>query len=138
MANKIRKLTRYIVWCGAQLNYRTFGEDGDTGKILLCLIYFFLYFNMHAFVQVLAIGHHDTTEVLGIDLTSLIKLIFIAAGALIYYLVHRSFKNFKVLRNAEFGHISTKKRRIHTAFIFLFLIFEFYVLLVIMSPSFNP
>jgi hypothetical protein len=134
---KIRKLVRYVYWCGAQLNYRTFGESGDTGKMLLCLIYALLLLNIAAFIQVAAIGHQNANEVYGSNVMAVVKVMIVALAGLIYYLVHRKFRNYPILKNPEFMHVSDKTRRIHTILIFLFPVFEIYALLVMMSPSFH-
>ena len=135
--SEIRKLIRYVYWCGAHFNYRTFGESGDTGKMLLCLIYALVLFNIAAFIQVAAIGHQNANEVYGTDIVVVAKFVIVALAGLIYYVVHRKFRNYPILKNPEFMHVSDKTRRIHTILIFLFPVFEIYALLVIMSPSFH-
>lgn len=136
--SKIRRLARYVYWCGSHLNYKTFGESGDTGKILLCLLYALFLLITTAFIQVSVIGHQNANEVYGANLMVVIKIAIVALAGLIYYLVHRKFRNYPVVKNPEFMHVSDKTRRIHTLLIFLFLAFEFYALLIIMSPSFHP
>ncbi|MGQ2983938.1 hypothetical protein [Flavobacterium sp.] len=136
--SKIRKLIRYVYWCGANLNYRTFGESGDIGKMLLCLIYAMFLLITVCLLQVVMIGHQDANEVYGTDIVVVAKFVIVGLAGLIYYGVHRKFRNYPILKNPEFMHVSDKTRRVHTALIFLFLAFEFYALLVIMSPSFHP
>lgn len=134
---KLRKLVRYIYWCGAHLNYKTSGESGDTGKMLLCLIYTLFLLITASLIQVAAIGHQNAKEVYGNNFAIIVKVIIVALGGLIYYFVHNKFRAYPILKNPEFMHINRKTRRTHTLFIFLFLLFELYALLVIMSPSFH-
>ena len=131
----INKLIRYIFWCGGHLNYKNFGEDGHTGITLIVLNLVLLIGNVVSLIRVFLFGHTKffTSE----KYDFFIKIILALFILVLYYYFEKKFKNIGVKLNQEFNHIKKSKRIRDTFFIFLFLIFQFYIFLIIMSPSFE-
>jgi hypothetical protein len=135
---KIKKIIRYSYWCLAHINYKHFEEDGETGKIILSIITFFGFIDVIVFFRVLFFHHVDLREILGELNTNYFKIFGLVICVLIYYFFQKIFKNFPIKNNKEFFSVSKSKRIYHTVLIFLFLILEFYVFMVILSPTFHP
>ncbi len=132
---KFNTFLSYIFWCGGHLNYKTFGEDGHTGITLIVLNIVFLIGNFVSLIRVIFFGH---TKFITTNIFDLIAKGFIAFLILIfYYYFENKFKNKGIKYNKEFSQVKRSKRVRDTFFIFIFLIFQFYIFLVFMSPSFK-
>ncbi|MBE9575627.1 hypothetical protein [Flavobacterium proteolyticum] len=132
------KLIRYVYWCCAHINYKHFGENGETGKIILSFITFFGIFDVLMFFRVLLFEHTDFVILFGNFFKDVFKIVGLILAFVIYYLINKNFKNYPVMNNNEFSNVSKRKRLLHTTCIFVFLMLELYILLIILSPTFYP
>ena len=132
------KLIRYVYWCCAHINYKHFGENGETGKIILSFITFFGIFDVFMFFRVLLFEHTDFVILFGKFFKDFFKIVGLILAFVIYYLINKNFKNYPIMNNNEFSNVSKRKRLLHTTCIFMFLMLELYILLVIFSPTFHP
>ena len=132
------KLIRYVYWCCAHINYKHFGENGETGKIILSFITFFGIFDVFMFFRVLLFEHTDFVILFGNFFKDVFKIVGLLLAFVIYYLINKYFKNYPIMNNNEFSNVSKRKRILHTTCIFIFLMLELYILLVILSPTFHP
>lgn len=118
------KLIRYVYWCCAHINYKHFGENGETGKIILSFITFFGIFDVLMFFRVLLFEHTDFVILFGNFFKDVFKIVGLILAFVIYYLINKNFKNYPVMNNNEFSNVSKRKRLLHTTCIFVFLMLE--------------
>lgn len=135
---KIKQIIEYSYWCCAHINYKHFGENGETGKIILSFIAFFGIIDIFTFFRVLLFEHTDFVVLFGNFFKDIFKIVGLIFALIINYLISKHFKNYPIIDNKKFLNVSKNKRILHTIFVFLFLIIELYILMVLLSPTFHP